>query len=356
MINSRFTHILRKTASVLLIGMVAGGLLSVPADAQTKKRRTFKAGASTRQEETAPAAETQTETPRETKTQTANQSRSSRRRSALPDDSGQTANQSVRNQTSSQSSGTSRAASTLSGKSNSRASKSAPRAVAASNEKGKEKSALQSIKVSKPNLEEIKTATLNPKSNFYYPKLWDKYNSKSPNMTPEEYRYLYLGYMFQEDYDPYRASVYTEYTDSLREKTDLTRAEHDDLILNLEKSLNDNPFDLRQISYLINELKESKPNKAGIWRTRLENLLAAIKSTGTGVDANNAWYVIYPMHEYDMVQLLGYRAVDINYDKEGFDYLLVEPDGTVKISKPAKGFYFNVEIPQKEYMAKHPED
>lgn len=96
--------------------------------------------------------------------------------------------------------------------------------------------------------------------------------------------------------------------------------------------------------------------RATIWEYRLENLLAAIKSTGTGMDADNAWYVIYPMHEYNMVQLLGYEAVDIDFAEPGIDHLIVEPDGTVKHKRPAEGFYFNVTVPQQQYELKHPRE
>ena len=106
-------------------------------------------------------------------------------------------------------------------------------------------------------------------------------------------------------------------------------------------------------------LKEKRKDmSAKIWEYRLEHLLGAIKSTGTGEDEENAWYVIYPMHEYDMVQLLGYEATDAAFIEPGYDYLTVEPDPeTAKRlrDKVAKGFYFNVKVLQDQYMLKHPE-
>ena len=73
---------------------------------------------------------------------------------------------------------------------------------------------------------------------------------------------------------------------------------------------------------------------------------------------DNAWYVIYPAHEYDMVSLLGYNAIDVEYPAEGFDRLIVEPDRSAA-KKPRdnpKGFYFNVTMPGEQYELKHPED
>lgn len=216
------------------------------------------------------------------------------------------------------------------------------------------------ITVEKPDLSKIEEETLDPKSRFYFPKLLEKYNRNDTVMTNEEFRYFYLGYMFQEDYDPYRTSPYSEKTDHLRTKTEHSKAEIDTVRKYATLALQDNPFDLRQMSFLVHVLKErNKGMSAKIWEYRLEHLLAAIKSTGTGEDVENAWYVIYPMHEYDMVQLLGYEAVDVEFPAEGIDRLLVQPDeATAKRlkDKAASSFYFNVEMPNAQYRLKHPEE
>ncbi len=72
----------------------------------------------------------------------------------------------------------------------------------------------------------------------------------------------------------------------------------------------------------------------------------------------NAFYVIYPMHEYNMIQLLGYEPTAVDFPAEGFDYISVRPDPESKrrISKPAKGFYFNVANLTRQYELKHPEE
>lgn len=215
------------------------------------------------------------------------------------------------------------------------------------------------IVVEKPNLDEIRNITLDPTSKFYFPKLKKKYEVNDTTMTPEEFRNFYLGYMFQEDYDPYRVSPYSAVTDSFRNKPTHTKAEIDTIIKYSQLALEDNPFDLRQMSFLIHVLKEKRKDmRAKIWEYRLEHLLGAIKSTGTGESVEEAWYVMYPSHEYDMVQLLGYEAIDAQFIDPGYDYLAVQPDetDTRKRDKSAKGFYFNVIVPQQQYQLKHPEE
>lgn len=215
------------------------------------------------------------------------------------------------------------------------------------------------ITVEKPDLELIKQQTLDSRSPYYFPKLMAKYVRNDTIMTNEEYRYFYLGYMFQEDYDPYRTSPYSGITDNLRLKSSHSKEEIDTIRKYAEMSLRDNPFDLRQMSFLVHVLKEKRKDmSAKIWEYRLEHLLGAIKSTGTGEDMENAWYVIYPVHEYDMVRLLGYEATDADFIEPGYDYLTVVPDPETEKrlrDKVAKGFYFNVEVPQQQYEMKHPE-
>ena len=216
------------------------------------------------------------------------------------------------------------------------------------------------ITVEKPDLETIRQMTLDPASKFYFPKLRERYEKNdTTSMSPEDFRNFYLGYMFQEDFDPYRVSPYSSMTDGLRNKPKHTKEEIDTIIKYSQLALDDNPFDLRQMSFLIHVLKESKKNmRAKIWEYRLENLLGAIKSTGTGESVDKAWFVIYPSHEYDMVQLLGYEAVDAQFIDPGYDYLAVQPDESDKRrrDKSAKGFYFNIMVPQQQYELKHPEE
>ncbi|MCM1369540.1 MAG: DUF4919 domain-containing protein [Candidatus Amulumruptor caecigallinarius] len=215
------------------------------------------------------------------------------------------------------------------------------------------------IKIEKPDLEKIRRETLDPASKFYFPKLKEKYEVNDTTMTPEEFRNFYLGYMFQEDFDPYRISPYSNVTDDLRMKPVHSKEEIDTITKYALLALEDNPFDLRQMSFLVHVLKEKRKDmRAKIWEYRLENLLGAIKSTGNGEDVDNAWYVIYPTHEYDMVQLLGYEATAADYIEPGYDYLTVQPDetDTRKRDKSAKGFYFNIIVPQQQYELKHPEE
>ena len=64
--------------------------------------------------------------------------------------------------------------------------------------------------VEKPDLDLIKKETLDPKSSYYYPELMKRYERNETIMDVNDYRYLYLGMIFQEDYNPYRKSEYRD--------------------------------------------------------------------------------------------------------------------------------------------------
>lgn len=245
-------------------------------------------------------------------------------------------------------------------------------------------------KKEKPDLEEIGRKTTDPSSKFYFKKLRDKFNENDTLMTPEEFRYYYFGYMFQEDYDPYRESAYAESTDSLlavarakaakndsiikarvsrkespfeinhlyKEYKEREEREQREIIKKAELALKDNPFDLNTMwLYRLVARDMKKKMLSDILDFRFAHLIGAIVSTGTGLDKENAFYVTSPDHEYAVLEVMGYRPVayDDAYFAEGYDYILVEPlDPSKKSASTPQGFFFNIKKPVEEYARKHP--
>lgn len=205
-----------------------------------------------------------------------------------------------------------------------------------------------------PDMERIKTETTNPDSKYYYPALMERYERNETIMTAEDYRYLYYGYMFQEDYNPYRHSEYENIVQDLYYQASHTRAECDSIIEYAELSLKDNPFDLRQMSYLIYALRTlKKTHRANIWQYRLNHIIEAIVSSGTGLDAENAWYVINPKHEYDILNFSGLVAESQQYMEPYYDCITVKPRSE---ADTATTYYFNIRHLLEEYYRKFPEE
>lgn len=251
--------------------------------------------------------------------------------------------------------------------------------------------AQKKLKVEAPNLEKIKEATLDPNSPFYYPKLQKIYNTNDTVMTPEQFRYYYFGSMYQEDYNPYRKSDYTDRTDSLlnlnrlalqqrdstmnahkkrnvgtyelnrlyKEAQSHTIREQREIVKNAELALKDNPFDIQSM-YMLSRLLDDMGKKmiARVWDYRLENLLGAIISSGSGKTKEDPFVVVSPDHEYFLLEVLGYDIDDYEFIEPGFDYLKVHPTDPSRIpsSKTPAGFYFDVQPLIEQYNIKYPEN
>lgn len=251
--------------------------------------------------------------------------------------------------------------------------------------------AQKKLKVEAPDLTKIKEATLDPASKFYYPKLQKLYQTNDTVMTPEEFRYLYFGSMYQEDYNPYRKSDYSDRTDSLlnlnrkalesRDSTmqankrrnigtyelnllykkahSQTLREQKEIVKLAEMSLKDNPFDIQSM-YMLSRLLQDmgKPMSARIWDYRLENLLGAIISSGSGKSKDDPFVVVSPDHEYFLLEVLGYDVDDYSFIEPGYDYLKVHPADSSRIpsSKTPAGFYFDVRPLIEQYNLKFPEN
>ena len=212
--------------------------------------------------------------------------------------------------------------------------------------------AAEKFKVEKPDMEKIREEVNNPKSPFYFKKLWKSFADNDTDMNNEQYRHLYLGYVFQEDYNPYRVSEFASKITPLYYKQKHTRSECDTIIKYAELSLADNPFDLNQMKFFIYALKEKqKYARASIWQYRLNHILEAILSTGTGKE-DKPWVVISPAHEYNIVNFMGLIATEHQAANDSTDYILVDNKGKRKVPD---GFYFDVSNVLKVYNTKFKE-
>lgn len=207
-----------------------------------------------------------------------------------------------------------------------------------------------------PDLEAIRRDVTNPASPFYYPKLMGRYQQNETIMNLEDYRHLYYGYLFQEDFNPYRHNDASTRNETLYYKSNHTRAELDSIISYAETALDDNPFDLSQINFLIYALRaRGKVNRANIWQYRLNHLIQAIISSGTGSDAEHAWYVINPRHEYDIVNFQNAVVKGQHYEEPYFDLIEVEKKGAKgKVTNDT--YYFNIKNLLEEYNRKFPDE
>lgn len=211
---------------------------------------------------------------------------------------------------------------------------------------------LPQLKREKPDLQQIRREVNDRNSPYYYPTLMKEFERNDTLMKLDKYRRLYLGYMFQEDYDPYRLTGSLRNIEQVYNRPNPNRHETDSVIKYAELALRDNPFNLTQMMGLIHALRlKGKKNLAAIWQYKLNYILMAIVSTGTGLDEDNAWYVIEPAHEYVLLNMMGYTVTTPLFYDPYYEYLKVmTPDG-----RQSGGFYFNIKTILDEYYRKFPE-
>ena len=195
-----------------------------------------------------------------------------------------------------------------------------------------------------PNMEKIKEFADSKK----YNKLMKRYESNDPTLTLNEYRQVYYGYIYQENYNPYNKTDYGKNIAQLYYKENLTRVECDSIIYCAELSLKEDPFNLEQMNYLIHAYRtQKKYNLAEHWQIRLNNVLRAILSTGTGASPEDAWHVIDIGHEYALINFINHRYIvnKSEFITPHFDHIILKKTNT----NTPEGFYFNIKYSIENY-------
>lgn len=205
-----------------------------------------------------------------------------------------------------------------------------------------------------PDLDAIARESVDPKSKFYYPRLFKQFMANDTTMTNEEFQYFYYGTMFQEDYDPYRAAPNPELLQELMPiyaKDKRTRADREKMLAYALQVIDDNPVDLRQLTNKIYVYEQNrKYDLAKIWQFKLNRLLLVIAASGTGADPQTAYVVVYPQHEYDFLNLSGLTAASQRFEAPYYDYIQVNKAN----NNTPDGYYFNISEMLKQYFVKHP--
>ncbi len=211
------------------------------------------------------------------------------------------------------------------------------------------------FEVREVDFDKIKQETLDPYSRYYYPKLVRSFKSNDTIMNFEAYRDLYYGFIFQEDYNPFRHTEFDgkDEVERLYYQQSLSREECDKIEQYAVQALDDNIFDIEQLNYYIYALKQKKKYaRAAVRQYRLDKLIAAIMSSGRGTE-DEPWVVLYPEHEYSLINFLGYVAKDHQELPGGID--CIKAASETDASK-TKDFYFDVSRMLQEAARKFPDD
>ena len=156
----------------------------------------------------------------------------------------------------------------------------------------------------KPDYDRIKQNIEDKQSNFYYAKLWDKYQMGDVSMTLEEKQHLYYGYVFNDKYSPYASANNTEKIYAILNKQNPSDKEWENLVSLLNTALIVEPFCCRYLYYqtiAYNNL--NKPFEANRIFAKIQIIEDALISTGDGLSKETAIHVIAVSNEYDYLFL-----------------------------------------------------
>ncbi len=188
-----------------------------------------------------------------------------------------------------------------------------------------------------PNYKQIEKEITERKSDSYYPVLMERYMQRDTTLTNEDMRNLYYGYTFQKTYEPYKRNPDDQKLAALLEKDNLNASDQNEFIEMANRSLKDNPFDLRAMNMLAYfHHQRGNEAQARTIGTILNKVISAIISSGDGITCETAFHVISTSHEYELLSVFELQSQGQSLIGS-CDYLRFEK-GKYKID----GLYFNV--------------
>jgi len=188
-----------------------------------------------------------------------------------------------------------------------------------------------------PDYELIKSEIQDSTSIFYYPNLLSRLNAFDTTLTNQDYRHLYFGFIFQEEYEPYWISPYEEKLFKYYQSRKIKEKEYDKIIELATHSINEFPFDLRQLNILVYtyHLKGDEETSKKV-AARFAGTLDAIMSSGTGKTCETGYHVISVSHEYVILNMFQFHSKSQALIGD-CDYFSLERD-----ERNIDGIYFNI--------------
>lgn len=144
-------------------------------------------------------------------------------------------------------------------------------------------------------------------SSYYYPQLLQKYLAAETELTLEESRHVYFGYIYHPGYVPVDTSSYNHLLVEILAKQSFTRNDYDRILQYSDALLQEDPFNLRALNAKL--LVYAQQDNGEAYKKAIRQRKAvqdAIVSTGDGMSDKTPFYVIKVAHEYDILPFLGY--------------------------------------------------
>jgi len=191
----------------------------------------------------------------------------------------------------------------------------------------------------KPNYKRIRKSVHKRKSEFNYYKLFKKFNSLNRNMTLKEKRYLYYGYVYQKNYQPFGFSKYKDSLNSYARKR-ITKTSLNKMLVFAEHILSKNPFNIEVLTYKAYLYKKNRDDIGyALTKKQISIIKDAILSSGNGRTKETAFHVIFRPHKE---VILKHKKLKFNGIRKTIDKYRIEYLNVTKNNYGVRGIYFNV--------------
>ncbi len=197
----------------------------------------------------------------------------------------------------------------------------------------------QKTAFTKPDYSSIRKQVSDNTSEYFYPKLFQRYLVGDTTLSPEHFRNVYYGYTFQTGYMPYQESRYQDKMLVYLKKGTLNSKELNEFIKLAELNLKDLPFDIRTLNILSYSYRQKNDTlRSRVAEFKKSSIIKAIFSSGNGISEQTAFHVIDPAHEFDIINELGYKyGGTSDLTNSLCDYLIIQPN-----ENNVRGYYFDV--------------
>ncbi len=188
-----------------------------------------------------------------------------------------------------------------------------------------------------PDYQSIKSEIADTASDYYYPRLLERYESFDSTLTITDYRHLYYGYIFQENYDPDWKSRDEKKIQKFFRGAKEDESKLDKVVELVCKSLKENPFDLRTMQFLCFLYHQKGDIEMGKKAShRFISIIGAILSSGDGESCETAYHVISPRHEFNILKIFQFESA-AQKNVNGCNYLELKEN-----KRGMEGIYFKV--------------
>ena len=194
-------------------------------------------------------------------------------------------------------------------------------------------------KPKEPNCKKNERLISNKNSLYYYPALLKRYLNSDTTLSLKEKRFLYYGFVFQEEFKNDRNRLYKDSLSIFFAIDSLTDLDAEKIVQFSDSILVVNPFNLRALNYrayAFDYQKKSGRSKGVIFRINV--VLEAILNSGYGLSIDSPFYVIRESDEYAIIETLGFLFEGKHEKIKGkYDYLTISGS-----EKGVEGLYFLV--------------